>query len=157
MTPEELVSELLKRGVSIRMDRDRLVVKPASRLSDAEREQIHADAEAVVALLRAPQPEPDELVVEPTVDAVLRSEAEARERRLVDQFKPVTVVRFRTRRGYLPLKWLSADEVRDLERREQITEEEIKTWARVHTPKPLSAYVGELPEVVTALLKGSQQ
>jgi hypothetical protein len=53
----EFLSELSRRGVSVWVDGERIAVRPAERLTEADREVLRRDRAALVAYLSQPRPE----------------------------------------------------------------------------------------------------
>lgn len=132
MTPTELLAALRAKRIDVRSDGGRLIVRPASALTNAERTAVREHAEALLELLRAPAAKAkDELVVELTVDAILRQDAEAYERFLRETMRPrPPVVVFRMTRGPVQLRDLRPHEVRALESAGKLSPDEVRLWAR---------------------------
>lgn len=134
-----MLAALRARGIELGLAADgRIHVRPASKLTSAEGDFLRGHYAEMRDLLTPLTPKDEELVIEPTVDDVIRSVAEEEERRLARQMAPPPRrVVFRTARGAVSLRDLLPHEARDLEARGKLSADEVREWARAYRSRTL--------------------
>lgn len=153
MDADALLSDLSKRGISVRLRTDgRLAIEPASRLTPEERDLVVAQPDALARAVRRANERSKEqaersrrdqvlvldLDVGRLVEEELRALAGWDEENPIFDFIPPKYTRFRTCDGRLvPLRSLSARDVQRLRRRGSLTDDETRIWLQARSARRL--------------------
>lgn len=143
MTPAEFLALVRARGVKIRDQIGKLVLRPLSLLTDSERDYASTNAEPIVALLRQEAADQDALSLDLDLSLALDQAQQAEQRSLHAAMPhPPPVVLYRTATGgMLPLSHLSIIDVQRLRKRHALTDDQLRQWLARNSAPDSSPFI----------------